>query len=319
MSAIGGYFELELNRSGEYRPNAIDLNSARNALEYILRVEKPKRLCIPYYICCTILEPLKKLNIPYVFYHIDQNLDPMFQSKLNSNDAFLYVNYFGIKQETVRLLVNKYKNLIIDNAQAFFCHPLPNVDTFYSPRKFFGVPDGAYLFTNKLLEADLERDISINRISHLLKRKEFGSESGYADFLKNENSMVGQPIKKMSNLTKAILNNINYSNAKKRREENFLFLHKHLKNINALEIDTNNLRAPMVYPFIIKKEGLKEWLIENKIYVATYWKNVFDWVSEEDFEFNLAKYLIPLPVDQRYGQNDLIKIIEKIRCKINKL
>ena len=316
MSVIGGYFKLELNRSGEYYPDAIDLNFARNALEYILRAKKPKRIFIPYYICSTVLEPINKLNIPYVFYHIDQNLDPVFKSNLNSNDTFLYVNYFGIKQETVRLLVNKYKNLIIDNAQAFFCHPLPNVDTFYSPRKFFGVPDGAYLFTNKLLEVDLERDISINRISHLLKRTEFGPESGYADFLQNENSMVGQPIKKMSNLTKAILNNISYSNAKKRREESFLFLHKHLRNINALEINSNNLKAPMVYPFMIEKEGLKEWLIENKIYVATYWKNVFNWVSEKDFEFNLTKYLIPLPVDQRYEKNDLIKIIERIKCKL---
>ena len=316
MSVIGGYFELELNRSGEYYPVAIDLNSARNALEYILRVKKPKRIYITYYICSSVLEPINKLKIPFIFYHIDQNLDPIFNSILNSNDAFLYVNYFGIKQETVKLLANRYKNLIIDNAQAFFCHPLPEVDTFYSPRKFFGVPDGAYLFTNELLVVDLERDISINRISHLLKRTEFGPESGRADFLQNENSMVGQPIKKMSNLTKAILNNISYSNAKKRREENFLFFHKHLRNINALEINTNNVKAPMVYPFMLEKEGLKEWLIENKIYVATYWKNVFDWVSEKDFEFNLAKYLIPLPVDQRYEKNDLIKIIETIESKL---
>ncbi|MCK4823908.1 hypothetical protein KA005_49600, partial [bacterium] len=109
--------------------------------------------------------------------------------------------------------------------------------------------------------------------------------------------------------------NISYSNTKKRREENFLFLHKRLRNINALEINTGNLKGPMVYPFMIEKEGLKEWLIENKIYVATYWKNVFDWVSEKDFEFNLAKYLIPLPVDQRYEKNDLLKIIETIKCK----
>ena len=200
MSAIGGYFELELNRTGKYHPNAIDLNSARNALEYILRAKKPKHLHIPFYICCSILEPVKKLNIPYIFYHIDHNLDPIFQSKLNSNEAFLYVDYFGIKKKTVILLTNKHKNLIIDNAQAFFSEPLHNVDTFYSPRKFFGVPDGAYLFTDKLLKTDLERDISINRINHLLKRTEFGPESGYSDFLQSEDSLSNKPIKKMSNL-----------------------------------------------------------------------------------------------------------------------
>ena len=73
MSVIGGYFELELNRSGEYYPVAIDLNSARNALEYILRVKKPKRIYIPYYICSSVLEPINKLKIPFIFYHIDQH------------------------------------------------------------------------------------------------------------------------------------------------------------------------------------------------------------------------------------------------------
>jgi hypothetical protein len=314
MSAIGGYFELELSNRGEYYPDAIDLNSARNALEYIIRAKKIQRLFIPYYICNTVLELLDKLGATYIFYNIDKYLDPLFDLKLKSRDAFLYVNYFGVKQKTVKLLTGKYKNLIIDNAQAFYCRPLPGVDTFYSTRKFFGVPDGAYLYTDKFLEIKLDRDISMDRIGHLLKRIEYGPEYGYKDFLQNENFLSGQPIKRMSYLTRAILRNINYSNVKRRREKNFLFLHKHIGNINELKIDIDNIVGPMVYPLLIEKKGLKESLIKDKIFLATYWKNVFDLVSEKDFEFNLVKYLIPLPVDQRYEKRDLIKIVEKIMC-----
>ena len=316
MSSIGGYFELELNRTGEYYKNAIELNSGRNALRYILKSQCYKRVFIPYYVCKAILEPFEELNIPFVFYNIDQKLNPCLEGHLGEDEAFLYVNYFGIKQETVKLLTKKYKNLIIDNAQAFFCPSLSGVDTFYSPRKFFGIPDGAYLFTNKFLKENLEQDVSIERVSHLLRRIEFGPEEGYADFLQNEKSFVGQPIKKMSNLTKAILKNINYLDVKKRREQNFLLLHKNLGDKNTLEIETNELMGPMVYPFLVGKEGLKEWLIGNKIYVATYWKNVSNWVSENEFEFKLAKYLIPLPVDQRYDKHSLIKIVELIKCKL---
>ena len=86
-----------------------------------------------------------------------------------------------------------------------------------------------------------------------------------------------------------------------------------LKDINILGLGVKNLKAPMVYPLLIEKKGLKDWLIENKIYVATYWTDVFDWVSNKDFEYTLAKYLIPLPIDQRYNKHDLIRIVEKIK------
>ena len=55
-------------------------------------------------------------------------------------EAFLYTNYFGLKQGCVKLLEKKYgDHLIVDNAQAFFAKPIKGIDTFYSARKFFGL------------------------------------------------------------------------------------------------------------------------------------------------------------------------------------
>ena len=51
MEAIGGYFELELRKGKHYHENALRLNSARNAFEYILRVRNYKKIYIPYYTC----------------------------------------------------------------------------------------------------------------------------------------------------------------------------------------------------------------------------------------------------------------------------
>lgn len=41
--------------------------------------------------------------------------------------------------------------IILDNTQSFFQKPISGIDTIYSCRKYFGVPDGAYLSTNILL------------------------------------------------------------------------------------------------------------------------------------------------------------------------
>ena len=224
MSPIGGYLELELNCYGEYFQDAIRLNSGRNALEYIIRARNIQHIFIPYYICHSVIEPIDKVGISRTFYHIDKNLDPIFNDRLKKDEALLFVNYFGLKQRAAELLTKKHKNLIIDNAQAFYCRPLPGKDTFYSPRKFFGIPDGAYLITDKFLELQLEQDVSIDRINHLIKRIEYGPEHGYADYVKNEALLSGQPIKEMSNITKAILNGIDYKRVREKREKNFRFV-----------------------------------------------------------------------------------------------
>ena len=198
MKPIGGYFELETHPGKEYYPELIRLNTGRNCLEYILRARQYTKVYIPYFTCDTILEPFNKLGIEYSFYHIDQHLNPVVDFEIKDNEALLYTNYFGLKTETTQKLASRGFNLIIDNAQAFFDKPLKGIDTFYSPRKFFGVPDGGYLSIDKALNDDFETDQSSDRISHLLKRTESGPEFGFTDFQQNEEKLINQPIKRMS-------------------------------------------------------------------------------------------------------------------------
>jgi hypothetical protein len=302
MDAIGGYFGLEL-RQGEqhYHKDALCLNSARNCLEYILRARNYTKIYIPYYTCEVILEPLEKLNVTYEFYHIDELLEPKSEYFLKENEAFLYTNYFGLKQNCVKRLAKLYKNqLIVDNAQAFYAEPLEKIDTFYSPRKFFGVADGGYLYIDTKLDVELEQDFSYERMSHLLKRIDISAEFGYDDFKKNDDSLINQPIKLMSNLTSKILMSIDYDAIKLKRIENYLYLESKLKDKNRIQFPLNDNAVPMVYPYLTNDVELKARLIKNKIFVATYWSNVMIWAKEESLEYKLTNNLLPLPIDQRY-------------------
>ena len=153
MKAIGGYFELELNRGVEYHKNAIKLNTGRNCLEYIIKTSGIQKIYIPAYTCNVIMEPIIKLKIKFEFYNIDENLEPIFNKDLSVNEALLYTNYFGIKDKSVKKLARIYKKkLIVDNSQSFFSKPYNILGTFYSPRKFFGVPDGGYLYCKKKID-----------------------------------------------------------------------------------------------------------------------------------------------------------------------
>lgn len=314
MKAIGGYFELETHKGEHYHKNAIRLNTARNCFEYVLRTRGYRKVFIPYYTCEVMLEPIQKLGLAYEFYHINEKLEPATLPKLKSDEAFLYTNYFGLKQGCVKRLASLYgQQLVVDNAQAFYAEPLEGIDTFYSPRKYFGLADGAYLYTDKTLQQEFEQDCSFDRMSHLLKRLDLGAEAGYQDFHKNDDDLIGQDIKRMSKLTDALLREIDYADAKKQRRDNYIALDKALRASNHLHLSLDEEDVPMVYPYFTREENLKKYLISEKIFVATYWPNVYEWCGRDELEYKLAEFTAYIPVDQRYGQEEMKRIIDTIK------
>lgn len=311
MQPIGGYFSLELPYGEEYHKNAIRLNTGRNCLEYILRARGYKKAYIPYYTCDVVLEPFKKLGICYEYYHVNLDLEISEDLQLKNDEALLYTNYFGLKQSYVKQLSAKYgKQLIIDNTQAFFAKPVVGIDTFYTCRKFFGVPDGAYLYIDKKLDEELEQDVSWDRMNFLNKRIDLGAEAGYGDFKGLSHSLSNQPIKRMSKLTQRMMQSIDYDTIAQRRRSNYLILQNSLVKGNDLKLPLEDDAVPMVYPYFTQDEGLREKLIGNKVFVARYWPNVLEWTNKDDIEYKLAFQTQHLPIDQRYDEEEMKYILD---------
>jgi hypothetical protein len=303
---IGGYSEIGLNNYTEFHTEALHLNTGRNCLEYILKANQYKKIYLPFYICEVLFEPINKLDIKFEYYSIDENLNPIFNSSLNDDEVFLYVNYFGVKNKVAEILADKYTNLIVDNTHDFFSAPLKGIDTFYSARKFFGVSDGAYLYTRNVLPDNFEQDYSYDRMEHLLLQIDKGIDEGYKSFCRNERLLSRQPIRKMSKLTKALLGNIDYEKVKKLRKDNFLLLHEKLGHINELKVNPLESDAPFVYPFLCEKgKEIKEKAVANKIYLDTYWDRVVNKVNRNSVEARLTNDLLPLPVSQMYSYDEI--------------
>ena len=311
--AIGGYFSLELPFYEEYHKRAIKLNTGRNCLEYILRYRQCKKIYIPFYTCESILEPILKLGVDYEFYHINRHFELEKNIELRKDEVLLYTNYYGLKQDYVKFLVQHYgEKLIIDNTQAFFATPIKGIDTFYSCRKFFGVPDGAYLYANGHVEIQLEQDFSYNRMNHLINSIDYSQEYAFTSFHNSEESLDNQDTKKMSKFTQRMMQSINYEEIAIIRQDNFLYLHKHLSDSNLLNFHVSKEATPLIYPYFSEDEKLREHLIKNKIYVAQYWPNVLEWADNDSIDYSLAEKIIPLPIDQRYSKEDMKFIIKTI-------
>lgn len=309
MKAIGGYFGLEPfeERYDNYFQNAIKLNTGRNALEYILLQRDYSKIYLPYYSCEVLLEPIMRQNIEYEFYHISKDLLPEITNN-KPNEAILWINYFGILDNQISLLSNKNINLIIDNSQALYAKPLSRIATFYSPRKFFGFPDGGLVYMKKQKDFSLDKDNSEDRISHLIKRVAINAESGFEDFRINEAKLDNLPLKLMSDFTENALRCVNFESAKHIRNRNFNDLHSKLKSINQITplIEKSEFEAPMIYPFLSENNSeLRDKLIKNKVYVAKYWPNVLNRVKVNSYEYFLTDNLLAIPIDHRITNEDI--------------
>ena len=205
----------------------------------------------------------------------------------------------------------RYGNIIVDNAQAFFAEPVPGIDTIYSCRKFFGVPDGGYVYTDAELLDNIPVDVSMNRMKHILGRFEGKSASDYyEDFNNNDESFKKIELRRMSRLTHNILGAIDYSSVKNQREKNFAVLSEALGNLNPLH--PHSPPGPYAYPFYAENGMvLKKQLAKHKIYVATLWPNVLE--TGLDTEMDLTQNILPLPCDQRYTEQDMRFVAETLK------
>lgn len=323
--AIGGYFgmeELSGNFNSFIHEDGVLLNLGRNAFRYILLSipNEIEKLYIPYYTCPVVWEHLFFSGKVY-FYRIDKNLEIAEDIELGVHDYIVANNYFGIKDQYIEQLSKKYGNhLIIDNAQAFFAPVIRDTYAFYSPRKFFGVPDGgvAYVANHLNKVRCEEQDDSSDRWKHLQLRMEKGAEAGFATYQLNEAKLDKLPMKLMSDYTHEVLQGIDYAEAIEKRRTNYKILHEVLGDVNELPLPSeDSFACPMVYPFIPKggNTKLRKQLQEQRIYTATYWPNLAK-MNQDTFEGRLAEKIIPLPIDQRYKEEEMKRIIEIIKKQL---
>lgn len=314
MKEIGGYLELELRKGSEYYSGegVLAVDTGRTAMYCALADCKAKKVYLPYYLCTSMLQVPQYLGISYEFYAIDEDFMPPEDLRVADDEAFLYINYFGTGSvRRIQEICRRYANVLVDNTQAFFSKPFEAADRkggriyhLYSARKFFGVSDGAYVIADGMAQRELIRDVSHPHAAHLLKRIEVGANAAYADNMRNENRFDDFYPKAMSLLSRRILQGIDYEEVKAQRRRNFEILQEEFSQVNELPL-VHDFEPPMVYPLLVEVEGLGAHLVANKIYVPHWWKDVLRRVRPESFEARLSNRLIPLPIDQRYGEEEM--------------
>ena len=307
---IGGYMELERFGGKLLHEGALALNSGRACLAYLIEQRSIRKLALPRFLCHVVRDVCLDRGVAIRTYPIGPDLLPVDTDC--AEDEWLYVvNYYGqLPEESLRSLAGRCPRLIIDNAQAYFTPALEGVDTIYTCRKFFGVADGAFLYTDAP-HAALERDESFDRMDFVLGRFERPAGAFYAAASANNSRPSFAAPKRMSALTENLLRGIDYEAVKARRTENFSCLHQALGPMNRL--DLRPTQGAYAYPRMLEEAPhLRAELIRRKIFVPTLWPNVLSEQAEGSWEYTLASHILPLPCDQRYDTNDMKTVIQAV-------
>jgi hypothetical protein len=192
------------------------------------------------------------------------------------------------------------------------------VTTFYSPRKFFGVPDGGYLVPEPFpLPTMLDDTTTASRMAHLFRRLSGDVRGGYSDFLAAEASFDEPGIRGMSPFTFNLLKRIDYGDVASRRRTNFAFLHAHFRERNgfAALVEGAGDAVPLCYPLLLDKpaDAVRSRLSEADIFIPLYWPELrailpVDAIAERTWVANV----LPLPCDQRYTPKMLERMVATV-------
>lgn len=300
--------ELDTYKLPMLHEKAIALNCGRNALAYVIEARKIRKICLPAFLCSSVEEVCGKLGVQVRHYPVTAEFLPRIP-QLQKDEWLYLVNYYGqLPRELTEKIVREHPGTIVDNAQDYFAPPIPGADTLYTCRKYFGVPDGAFLYTEARLERELPLDESFRRMEFLLGRYERTASEFYGQAAANNKFFAGEPLKRMSRLTRNLLHAVDYEEVRKKRNDNFSILAEALGAKNQLSV--RKTEGAFMYPFLSEDaEAVRKKLLEHKIYIPVLWPNVLTDCPEGSAEYRLARNILPLPCDQRYGAEDMKTIL----------
>ncbi len=318
MIPIGGFLPLEIPeapRRERWHAGAAALSSGRGCFHQILRTVRPRRVLLPFYICDALLAPLAAAGTAHAFYAIDEGFEPAAPLDPTDGDLAVVVNYFGVLSDAcARESARIGARSAVDDTQAFFRRGSSDRWSFNSARKFFGVPDGAYLYGPFDGAADLPPSGS-GDCEHLVARLGEDAARAWELFKAHERRIDLEP-RRVSAASARLLAAVDVDCARRRREANFLFLHDALGADNAITLPLARAAAdgPMCYPFLPRVEIDRDRLARDGVFVPTLWPEVaprggggFAW------ERQVARRLLPLPIDHRYGAAEMETLVTRLR------
>ena len=277
-----------------------------------------RRVLVPRFTCATVWEPLGRIGLPGVPYGVALSLEPLLPEDAGEDDVLLLTDYFGVSGEMVMRVASSFPGLVVvDATMALFSRyggmrlPAAKWASFYSLRKFAGVPDGGVAVASFEIPLPEAVASSEHRVEPLLRRRDGGAWAALAAGEAAE-AELSAPASRMSRLTRRLVQQVDWESIDARRRENYAQLHAALGPINRLTLPETLPHGPFCYPLLSGIPGLRDDLIDRGVALPLLWPEVIENCPAESSENELARSLLPLPLDHRYSSKEMDWLIHLI-------
>jgi len=344
VKEIGSEFDLDITvinkKKRDWRKffpkkKMVFLCAGRDGLVYAIRSYKIKKLLIPSYFEDLVLRELKK-EVKVELYNIKKNLEidlEDIKKKIENNQAILIVHYFGFPQPIKKIneICDIKKTILIEDCvQSMLSKnegiPLGSIGdiSFNSLRKFIGIPDGCIVTTqNKisLNESKIHKKYVQERLYALNGKNQYlNGNKNYTRFyfkeafIKPEERINKYPKPApMSKISKKILATTDFLKIYRKRRSNFKFFLGKLEKISLFQNLPSGV-CPLGFPILIKNRNqVKKILVQNKIYPPIHWELSAKVKKEFTESGKISDHILTIPIDQRYSNQDLERVIHILK------
>lgn len=333
MKIIGGMFGLEDFRAlPEFSPQFLQgshilLSNARSGIRLLVEQLRPMTVWMPSYLCGSMVQAVNPAVSQIQFYEVDYDLNiPSLEwlDRVQNGDLVVCIAYFGfpIQSGLVKAARERSAWVLEDDSQALLSlnHDPDAHFHLNSPRKFFGVPDGAILSAEDT-DFEFPSDLPpppprwwLQALNASLLRAEFDRHGGERDWFRIANLVdAAAPLSphRMSELSEVIMRyRIDYPSISSRRIANYRTLLVDLEHLALFPILPEGV-VPLGFPVRLEdRDRIRQRLFDHQIFPPVHWDiRRFIPVSFQA-SHRLSRHILTLVCDQRYEAEDMHRTAE---------
>lgn len=325
------------------------LSTGRGAQTFVLetiegRDSRIKKIAlIPPFTCETVIKPFISLGYEIHTYRIDENLNvnpELLKEDIDRSKAqvVLLHRYFGFDtlKDCNSVIDEARQNGIVfieDRTQNLYSqHVTLNVDYIIgSFRKWTGLPDGGFavcregIFSYKpdMYDEKLEEmKLSACYLKYNYMEQFQGDKQKFLERYREAEHILSTEVKyyNMSPMSVKIQTSLDLQNLKQKRQENYKKVYDALNSYKGIVSVTPELSkddVPLYYVMIVKdRETLQSKLRNYDIYAPIVWPMSSIKMDICSMAKRIYNHVLCLPIDQRYGSDDIERMIECVKKEI---
>lgn len=295
-------------------------DSGRSSLRLLLRSGfDKKRFLLPDYLCKVIPEVFDEFRVDYSYYRVHEDLSFDVGDELQHFDVLYVINYFG-QQADLSVLQESNQWIVEDNVFLPMVenhYNLKNWIGFNSFRKISSLADGSIIrSTCKLEERQIKQtEACFSALKYAAKRIKYEylhvsghSEEEYLKLFAAAEELIDEQ-REIFAISNASLFNLfefylNIDREYRTRVHNIKILDEYLSPWRV------NKKAPhpSLYVLSVKnRDNLRQYLFKHKIFLPVHWPRIAGITNL------LYDKIISIPVDSRYGEDDMHHVAKLIR------